>query len=358
MGTTWSVRWLPRGPGDEPAVLRLIENTLDLVVGQMSPWRADSDISRFNCTAPGIWHDLPEAFRTVLSCGLNIARATGGAYDPTAGELVDLWGFGPPGPVASDPDECAVAAALERCGWRRLADDGHGRYRQPGGLRLDLSSIAKGYAVDCIVERLAAHGIAGALVEIGGELCGYGIKPDGQPWWVALDHPAAGTRQHEPRADDVVALYGLGVATSGDAQRRLERGGRVISHTIDPRNGHPVSADVASVSVLNRRCMEADAWATALLVLGREEGPAMAQTRSHRCAIHPARWRLVECDLFAGLRGDAGLLSCAQADRCSGVQAARCTVGWSAHHAWLTPGTRASAGRPFRASCVVCWLIP
>jgi len=293
MGTTWSVRWLSHDPNDAPVVRRLIEDTLDLVVRHMSPWRADTDISRFNGAAPGTWHSLPDAFRTVLSCAFEIARLTDGAYDPTAGELVDLWGFGPPGPVSRDPGEVEIAAALGRCGWRRIAVDGDGRYRQPGGLRLDLSSIAKGYAVDCIVDRLAARGVASALVEIGGELRGYGIKPDGQPWWVGLENPLGGSTTGDEGVDDRVALFGLAAATSGDAQRKTHRDGRLISHTIDPRTGHPVSDRVASVSVLHRRCMEADAWATALLVLGPEEGQAMAET--HGIA---ARFILREGDSF------------------------------------------------------------
>nr|WP_318781324.1 FAD:protein FMN transferase [Sphingomonas aliaeris] len=133
-----------------------------------------------------------------------------------------------------------------------------------GGLSLDLSGIAKGYAVDAVADLLAASGIAHALVEIGGELVGRGVRPDGQPWWVDLEVPPGLTL-----APFRVALHGLAVATSGDYRRG--------EHTIDPRTGYPVVDPVASVSVIHRSALAADAWATALTVLGVHEGIAMAE---------------------------------------------------------------------------------
>jgi thiamine biosynthesis lipoprotein len=142
---------------------------------------------------------------------------------------------------------------------------------QPGGVQFDLSSVAKGFAVDRVSHALRDLGAADHLVEIGGELRGSGTKPDGSPWWVALDQPAAGDAG-DPACETIVALHGLSVATSGDAQRYFERDGRRWSHTIDPRTGRPVSDRLAAVTVLHPSCMRADALATALTVLGPDGG--------------------------------------------------------------------------------------
>jgi thiamine biosynthesis lipoprotein len=144
---------------------------------------------------------------------------------------------------------------------------------QPGGVRLDLSAIAKGFAVDLVSELLTRRGLTDHLVEIGGELRGSGIKPDHSPWWVALDGA------DDTMGDTVVALHDLSVATSGDAQRFIAADGRKFSHTIDPRTGWPIPETLASVTVFDRSCMRADALATALSVLGPEEGHAYAVKR-------------------------------------------------------------------------------
>jgi len=272
MGTSWSVVLL-RPPGAAAAGLKAgIESELDRIVAQMSTWRADSDIGRFNRAPAGTWQALPADFLAVLDYALAVAQATGGAYDPAAGRLVDLWGFGPrpPGaaPPAAVPDAAAVAAARAAGGWRRLGFDRAGaRVRQPGGLRLDLSAVAKGHAVDCVARFLQAAGVESFLVEVGGELRGRGAKPDGQPWWVAVERPDgdAGTAT-------VVALHDLAVATSGDYRRFFVAGGGRYSHTIDPRDGRPVRHALAAVSVLHPSCMCADALSTALTVLGPEAG--------------------------------------------------------------------------------------
>lgn len=270
MGTTWSVRLVaPAGMALE-AVEAGIQCELDAVVAAMSGWEAGSDLSRFNRAPAGTWHALPEGFLAVLQAGLVIAAATDGAYDPTIGPLVDLWGFGPPAVPPGLPHGDAIAAARARVGWRRLQLDGR-RALQPGGLALDLCGIAKGFGVDRVAEALSGMGYASFLVEVGGELRGEGVKPDLSPWWVEIDRP--------PGLDAApfrVALHGLSVATSGDYRRCFRHGAFRYAHTIDPRSGWPTGAGLASVTVLDRDCMQADALATALTVLGPEAGPAHA----------------------------------------------------------------------------------
>ncbi|KQM68130.1 thiamine biosynthesis protein ApbE [Sphingomonas sp. Leaf17] len=261
MGTRWSVRLaLPSGQAAD-AIAAAIVARLDDLVAQMSHWSQTSDLARFNRSPAGHWAALPADFAQVMAEGLAIAAKTDGAFDPAIGRLVDLWGFGPVA-VAAPPTPATIAGALAASGWRRLAlRDGH--LRQPGELALDLSGIAKGQAVDAVAVLLRDLGVDHALVEIGGELAGMGVRPDGQPWWVDLEVP--------PGADVAplrIALHGIAVATSGDYVRG--------AHTLDPRSGRPVANGVVSASVVHATALAADAWATALTVAGAEAGVAMA----------------------------------------------------------------------------------
>jgi thiamine biosynthesis lipoprotein len=274
MGTMWSVKFSEDAAFSERDMQHAVEAQLALVVAQMSQWEAQSDISRFNRAEAGNWQMLPDAFFGVLKAALGLARETDGAYDPTIGALTELWGFGAGRRRDGPPCEADIERARQRGGWSRLhLDDHRRRVRQPGGMLLDLSSIAKGFAVDIVSGMLARQGLADHLVEIGGELRGCGTKPDRSPWWVALEAVDGSDN------DTIAALYGLSVATSGDAQRFISVGGRRFSHTIDPRTGWPVPDRLASVTVLDRSCMRADALATALSVLGAGEGYAFAADR-------------------------------------------------------------------------------
>jgi thiamine biosynthesis lipoprotein len=275
MGTSWSVR-LVAAPGTGLSGFRQgLQQQLDAVVAEMSHWEADSDLGRFNRAAAGSWHVLPPAFFDVLSYAMGVARDSGGAYDPCAGALVNLWGFGPHGRfdqpdfIPPAPQDIADARAQPV-----VLEQGSRRALQPGGVQLDLSSVAKGYSVDRLAYYLKTQGVQHYLVEVGGELRGAGVKPDGQPWWVALEQVAdAGEHPDEL----VLALHGLAVATSGDYRRYFELDGKRYSHTIDPRSGMPIANDLASVTVVHAQCMAADAWSTALTVLGCEQGLRLAE---------------------------------------------------------------------------------
>lgn len=275
MGTRWSVRLsLPRQDGRR--VRALIEACLGEVDAQMSTWRPDSDISRFNAAPAGSWQRLPDAFWRVLDAALAVARDTDGAFDPTVGTLVDLWGFGPQGRPGAIPGDAQIASAQAVTGWRRLQRDTGGQMlRQPGLTRLDLSGIAKGHAVDLVSQRLSAAGFASHLVEIGGELRATGRRPDGRPWHVAV-RGGSGARGG---AGPTLELPDLSIATSGDDWRVFEQAGRRYSHTIDPRTGRPIPSRLASVTVVHRNCMTADALATALAVMGPQAGLTFARTQ-------------------------------------------------------------------------------
>jgi thiamine biosynthesis lipoprotein len=271
MGTTWSVKAVLPATTDLPALEAMVQRALDAVVAEMSPWAPLSDLCRYNRATPGSWTLLPPATATVLRRAIAVAQQSDGAFDPTLGALVDLWGFGPRAFSGGPPDATDITALREAGGWTRLTLDGDALF-QPGGLKLDLNGIAKGFGIDQAAAALDRAGVRSYLVEVGGELRGVGAKPDGQPWWVELERP--------PTANDseqtLVALHDLAVATSGDYRRFFDHGGRRYAHTLDPATGAPVTHATVSVTVLARDCMGADAWATALTVMAPDTALAFA----------------------------------------------------------------------------------
>ncbi|MDQ2703279.1 MAG: FAD:protein FMN transferase [Pseudomonadota bacterium] len=275
MGTCWRVS-VVGAPGLDLAPLHAcIQAELDLVVAQMSHWECESDISRHARAEAGSWQALPQPFLEVLRCALEIAEASNGAFDPTVGPLVDAWGFGPAAagdPPSRLPDGATLASARARTGWRHVAlREDPPALLQPGGIALDLSGIAKGHGVDAVAAALRQRGIAAALVDVGGELAGFGRKPDGKPWQVLVEAVPEGGRDDDAMPC-ILALDGVAVATSGLHWHQFEHDGRHYSHTLDPRTGAPVEHAPVAVTVVATRAMHADAWATALTVMGVDAG--------------------------------------------------------------------------------------
>jgi thiamine biosynthesis lipoprotein len=272
MGTGWSLSFAAPDDVANTAVISTLEDTFALVIGQMSGWAPTSDLSRFNRAAPG-WYDLKPEFFNVLMRALEIAKLTDGAYDPALGAIVDALGFGPTPPATRQ----ATSHDRDNAGgWRSIRlDSKASRAWQPGGVTLDLSSIAKGAAVDLCAARLGTLGVPSFLMEIGGEFTGRGVKPDGQPWRVQLElsdrAPAPGEPSHI-----VVAMANISLATSGDFVRKNDAG---ASHILDGRTALPVSGRLSGASVLDPLCMDADAWTTALFALGLDEGLALAEAK-------------------------------------------------------------------------------
>lgn len=272
MGTTWSLRFDNPAMMPLDAVRRSAEAALQRVVSQMSTWEPGSDISRFNRAAAGSVFVLEPEFAEVLAAATRWAAASDGAIDPTVGALIALWGFGAHADAAMvlPPSPARIAEARARIGWQRLAfDRGARTIVQPGGIWLDLSGIAKGFAVDLVADALRSIGLSDFLVEVGGELRAMGRRPDGNRWQVLVE-ALPGTTQR-------VALEDMAIATSGDRWHLREHDGQRWSHTIDPRSGTPTRHTLASVTVLHRACIDADALATVLTVLGPDEGLAFAR---------------------------------------------------------------------------------
>lgn len=274
MGTRWSATVDANDRVDLRALQRDLAAAVEQVDAQMSPWKPDSDLLRLNRAPVGDWVALPAEMLEVLHCALEVHRQSAGAFNPFVGALVDAWGFGA---VRDVPDAQAIRAARESTPLRAhecLELDGpSGRARKLTILQLDLCGIAKGYAVDRMVQVLREHGVRHALASLDGELRAVGGQVDGRPWAVALERPEAGRRA----VQGVVELEDLAVATSGDYRRYVEVGDTRLAHTMDPHGRAPVNNAVASVTVLARTCMLADAWATALLVAGPEKGLILAQ---------------------------------------------------------------------------------
>lgn len=275
MGTTWSVRLVPPPGAAQETFQAAIDAELARLVAVFSPWEADSEISRFNAAPAGPFALSPD-FWALLTASLDLADDVNGAVDPTLGALVDLWGFGPPGPrspLLPLPSDAEVEAALAVSGWQRLRLDREAQAAiQIGGMTLDFSGIAKGHAVDRVSARLTALGATSHLVEIGGELLGRGVKPDAQPWWVEIEAVPG-----SPAPRTVAALFDLAVATSGDWRRAFVHHERLYPHTLDGTSGRPVDNGLAQVTVFDASAMRADALATALTVLGPFDGPEFAE---------------------------------------------------------------------------------
>lgn len=282
MGSRWSVTLkIPAGSHRE-ALRAGIQARFDAIDQQMSTWKSDSDVSRFNNAPANSWQSFPDKLFLVLQQALALAGATQGAFDPTVGSLVDLWGFGPAKRERQAPDEAAIQQALTTVGWQRIRlDAAQKRAFQPGGVRLDLSAIAKGFAVDDVSEWLLSQGVENFLVDLSGELRAHGSNAQGMAWRVAVERPGAAVAS--AKASDltpyVIELRNRAVATSGDYRHSFSDQGRHYSHHIDPRSGRPVPYEVASVTVIAERCVEADPLGTTLTVMGADAGMAWAQQR-------------------------------------------------------------------------------
>ncbi|KGJ06524.1 thiamine biosynthesis lipoprotein [Paracoccus halophilus] len=281
MGTTYSIVALDlEAKLDPDRVQAAVEATLERVNAGMSNWDPASEISRFNAqdsTDPvGISGELAE----VMAAADRVHRLSEGQFDVTLGPLIELWGFGSRTPDTPQPDDRAIAAAMALVGQdRMLVLDAGGSpatlaKTQPG-VDVYLAAIAKGYGVDAVAVTLRDLGLSDYLVEIGGEVVAAGRNPEGAPWRIGIERPDTAGRS----VQQVVGLSDMGMATSGDYRNYFERDGVRYSHIIDARTGRPVSHATASVTVLAESAMMADAWATALLALGRERGMRIAEAQ-------------------------------------------------------------------------------
>lgn len=275
MGTTYTIKLLPPEDGIDAAVLgRQLPQILTGVDNRMSTYQAESELSRLNSNPSTEWIQVSPELFDVLQLALEASRITQGAFDITVGPLVNLWGFGPE-PIPQDvPDETRIRLALERTGIDKLELDPatHSIRKRRADLYLDLSGIAKGYAVDQVADYLDSVRIRNYLVEVGGEIRASGHNGSGADWRIGIEKPESGDR----RVQRIIRLNRSGMATSGDYRNFYAREGKRYAHIIDPRTGRPTDHALNSVSILHETCAMADALATGLLVLGPDQAMAVA----------------------------------------------------------------------------------
>jgi FAD:protein FMN transferase len=277
MGTRYSAVFYAPDHADTAALARDLFTAVDRVDQQMSNWKPDSDLNRVSAAPIDEWVSIPPELMAVLAASLKFERITAGAFDIGVGDLVGAWGFGALN-AAPDLDLIDTVVSRMRVRPRRalVLDEVQGCVRKTATLSLDLGGIAKGFAVDEMGRVMNTHNINAWLVGIDGEMRGQGLKPDGSAWAVAHERPDRFTRD----AMGVIELTDLAVATSGNYRHWREHKGRVISHTMDPTTNQPLQNKLASVSVMASTCIAADAWATALMVMGPEVGLQTAQRRN------------------------------------------------------------------------------
>ncbi len=275
MGTTYSVRIVaPETNSGADNLQDEIEAELSKINALMSTYTEESQLSRFNSSDSIDWVSVDPGVVDVVDAALRASAISDGAFDPTVGPLVELWGFGGGGPRATPPSQGEIDTAIETVGFDLVSTR-----EEPPALRklkpavaLDLSALAKGYAVDRIDWLLDSRGMDRYMIEIGGEVKTRGLNQDSQPWRIAVERPIATERS----VHTVLSLSGEAIATSGDYRNFFEIDGQRYSHTIDPVSGRPAMNDLASVTIVASSAMEADAMATALLVLGPDKGMRLA----------------------------------------------------------------------------------
>lgn len=278
MGTRYKIKLANDldDPKFQTELQQRIDKRLAKINRLMSTYDPASELSRFNKLQSDEWFTVSEATARVVEEAIFVAEQTSGAFDPTVGPAVDLWGFGPKPRPESIPSAKTIAEVQFRIGFKKIEV----RFEPTPALRkqntettVDLSAIAKGYGVDQIAELLQSAGVKAAMVEIGGEIRVFGAKPNGEPWRIGIEQPD----QNNRLVGKIVTLNNESLATSGDYRNYFTIGDETFSHSIDPRTAKPVQHQLATVTVLEATCQKADAYATSLMVMGPQEGPGWAE---------------------------------------------------------------------------------
>ena len=270
MGTSFSVQFtdLPKGQSKE-TLQELIEQRLDTINALMSTYDEHSQLSEFNHSRDTGWHAVDKELAELVLLSLSVSQQSNGAFDITVGPLVNIWGFGPTTTQFAPPSGTEINIAMRSIGYKHLQArlDPPALNKKIADLYVDLSAIAKGYAVDEVASILDKHNIEHYMVEIGGEVKGKGVARHGDHWRIGVETPEF----QRGNIEEVISLNNIAVATSGDYRNFVEHNGKHYSHTIDPRTGFPTSHSLGSVTVLNESAALADAWATAFMVMGANE---------------------------------------------------------------------------------------
>jgi thiamine biosynthesis lipoprotein len=274
MGTTYNVKFVPVDGVDKETLKQQIEQSLIDINLLMSTYIEDSELSRFNQWSSVEPFPMSAQTLKVLNEAKRLGNMSAGSLDVTIGPLVNLWGFGPQSRPVKIPSDELINMTRQQIGLKKLTVGPSWASKTEPTLYVDLSTIAKGYAVDQLAELLATHKIKNYLVEIGGEMRLSGIKASGKPWMIAIEKPETDQRS----AQKIITIGTNAVATSGDYRNYYETAGIRYSHLINPSTGYPISHNLVSVTVIHPSSMTADGLATALNVMGKEKALALAET--------------------------------------------------------------------------------
>ena len=273
MGTTYNIKYIEQEDLPTPNALQSeIDRLLEEVNDQMSTYRKDSELSRFNQHQTNEPFEVSPQTATVVKEAMRLSGLTLGALDVTVGPLVNLWGFGPEARPDVVPSDEELAARKAYTGIEHLSLDGNKLQKDIPNLYVDLSTIAKGWGVDVVANYLQSEGIMNYMVEVGGEMRLKGINREGTPWRIAIEKPTVSERSIQ----EIIEPGDMAIATSGDYRNYFESNGVRYSHIIDPETGTPIRHKVVSVTVLDKSSMTADGLATGLMVLGEERGMQIA----------------------------------------------------------------------------------
>ena len=285
MGTSYSIQFYfseskerAKAQKELLDIKRAAEQRLEAIEQSMSTYRQSSELSRLNEARTGDWIVVSHELMFVLHAAQKVSELSQGGFDISVGPLVNLWGFGPDYSLRKKPKQADISAVLEQgIGYRFLElDQEKLRVKKLKPLYLDLSAIAKGYAVDSLASLLDEYGVENYLVEIGGELKASGTKPNKQVWRIAVEKPILDVLASQREIENIMPLDNIAIASSGDYRNFFKDEGIVYSHTINPKTGLPVTHGLASVTVLHSSCMQADALATAFMVMGPEKSLQLA----------------------------------------------------------------------------------
>jgi thiamine biosynthesis lipoprotein len=277
-GTTYHISYWSEQKLDHEALKKALATEFARLDQLLSNYRPDSMIELFNAVQETENLTVSPEIVALVRVAEKVHQASQGCYDLTIKPLFELWGFATDNPHI--PEKPAIATQLAQIGMEklRIIDDSH-LTKQQVGLKVDLSSVAQGYSVEKISQVLAQQGVVNYLVEIGGELKTQGQKPDGQAWRIALERPLPG-QQTLHKVLSMPKDRPMAVMTSGTYRHFFDENGKRYSHILDARTGWPISHDLVSVTVVYSDPLWADAWSTALLCLGQQDGITMANKES------------------------------------------------------------------------------
>ena len=280
MGTTFQINYVSTNGLAATTVLKVgVDSVLSEVNRQMSTYIPDSEISWFNRSESTEPISVSKEFYYVVNRALYWSRKSDGAFDITVFPLIYLWGFGPGETGIPDqfPDSSSIHRRLSHVGYEKIRTEKSSIVKLDPYISIDLNAIAKGFGVDAVFDYLESQNISDMMVEIGGEVRVKGKNLQAKQWAIAIERPKL-SAEREEGFDWVINLDNQAMATSGDYRNYFEIDGEIYSHEIDPRTGYPSQSGIASATVTAPTCTDADALATALMVMSITDGLELVES--------------------------------------------------------------------------------